>query len=81
MGRPLQPQYTAHTPPTTVRLPFDNAFGVPPLEGTIYAFGWHANLRNLRVGRHTWITEIDVDGRTIAFPHVINIVPRGSLRD
>jgi hypothetical protein len=77
----FQPQYTAHTPPTKVRLPVDNAFGVPAQRGTIYGYGWHANLRNLGVGRHTYITEVDVEGRTIPFPHVINIVPRGSLDD
>lgn len=83
-GQPVdlfQPQYTAHTPPTTVRLPVDNAFGAPAGNAVFYGYGWHANLRNLRVGRHTYTTEVDVDGRTIAFPHVINIVPRGSLRD
>ena len=75
----FRPQYTAYTPPTHVRLPVDNVFGLPPQRGTVYGFGWHANIRNLGVGRHTYLTTVQVDGRTIPFPHVINIVPRGSL--
>jgi hypothetical protein len=79
----FQPQYTAHTPPTEVRLPVDNVFGIAPQRGTIYAYGWHANIRNLRVGRHLIVTEIDVPGEPgpLTFPHIINIVPRGSLAD
>jgi hypothetical protein len=72
----FQPQFTAYTPPTIVRLPVDNAFGVPAQKGIITGYGWHANIRNLRVGRHVYTTEVDVDGATHAFHHVVNIVPR-----
>lgn len=74
----FQPQYTAHTPPVQVSLPADNVFGLPPQRGAAYGFGWHGNIRNLGLGRHTYVTTVQVDGRTIPFPHVIHIVPRRS---
>ena len=77
----FRPQYTAHTPPTEVRLPVGNVFGLPPQRGPVYGYGWHANLRNLGVGRHTYVTTVEFEGREMPFPHVINIVPRGSLGD
>jgi hypothetical protein len=72
----FQPQFTAYTPPTAVRLPVDNVWGVPAQTGTITGYGWHANIRNLRVGRHVWTVEADFEGNTYVFPHVVNIVPR-----
>jgi hypothetical protein len=77
----FQPQYTAHTPPTTVALPIDNAFGVPPQSATIYGWGWLANLRNLGVGRHTYVTTVEVFGELIPFRHMIDIVPRHAGTD
>ena len=77
----FRPQYAAHTPPTKVRLPVGNVFGLPPQRGPVYGYGWHANLRNLGVGRHTYVTTVEFEGREIPFRHVINIVPRGSLGD
>ncbi len=75
----FQPQFTAYTPQTTVQLPVDNVFGVPAQTATITGYGWHANIRNLRVGQHLITTEIDVFGSTFRFDHFINIVPRRSL--
>jgi hypothetical protein len=73
----FQPQSTAYTPQTTVQLPADNVFGVPAQIGTFTGYGWHANIRNLPVGRHVWTIEVDeAEGFTNYFNHVINIVPR-----
>jgi hypothetical protein len=77
----MQPQFTATTPPTTVHLPVDNIWGIAPRSGTITGYGWHAIIRNLRVGRHVWTAEIDVDGATHVFQHVVNIVPGGPTND
>ncbi len=72
----FQPQFTAYTPQTTVQLLADNVFGAPAQTATITGYGWHANIRNLRVGRHVWTIEADVEGAMYVFNHVINIVPR-----
>jgi len=77
----FRPQFTSFSPQTTVQLPADNVFGAEAQTATITAYGWHANVRNLRLGRHLITTEIDVDGDTYAFDHFINIVPRGHSDD
>jgi hypothetical protein len=77
----FQPQFTSFSPQTTVQLPADNVFGAVGQTATITAYGWHANVRNLRLGRHLITTEIDVDGDTYAFDHIINIVPRSDSDD
>ena len=77
----FRPQFTNYSPPTKVRLPVDNVFGLPPQTGTVYGYGWHANIRNLGLGRHTYLTTVEFEGELLAFPHVIHIVPRGSLAD
>ena len=77
----FRPQFTFFSPLTTVQLPADNVFGAEAQAATVSAYGWHANVRDLRVGRHVITTEIDVDGETFPFDHVINIVPRGDSDD
>jgi hypothetical protein len=77
----FRPKFTIFSPQTTVQLPADNAFGAAAQTATITAYGWHANVRNLGVGRHLITTEIDVYGETLAFDHIINIVPRGHWED
>jgi hypothetical protein len=77
----FRPQFTFFSPQTTVHLPADNVFEAEAQAATITAYGWHANVRNLRVGRHVITTEIDADGETFPFDHVINIVPRGHSDD
>jgi hypothetical protein len=77
----FRPQFTLFSPQTTVQLPAGNVFGAAAQTATITAYGWHANVRNLRLGRHLITTEIDVDGDTYAFDHIINIVPRGHSDD
>ena len=73
----FRPPFTNFSPQTTVQLPADNIFGGGAQTATITAYGWHANVRNLRVGRHLITTEIDAFGETFPFDHIINIVPRG----
>jgi hypothetical protein len=77
----FRPQFTLFSPQTTVQMPADNAFGVEAQTATITAYGWNANVRNLRLGRHLITTEIDVDGETHSFDHIINIVPRRDSDD
>jgi hypothetical protein len=77
----FRPQFTSFSPQTTVQLPADNVFGADAQTATITAYGWHANVRNLRLGRHHITTEVDVDGETYAFDHIIDIVPRGHSDD
>jgi hypothetical protein len=77
----FRPRFTNFSPQTTVQLPADNVFGAAAQTATITAYGWHANVRNLRVGRHLITTEIDAYGETFPFRHIINIVPRGHSDD
>jgi hypothetical protein len=77
----FRPQFTSFSPQTTVQLPADNVFGAVAQTATITAYGWHANVRNLRLGRHLITTEIDVFGETLDFDHIIDIVPRGHSDD
>jgi hypothetical protein len=77
----FRPRFTMFSPQTTVQLPADNVWGAAAQTGTVTAYGWHANIRNLRVGRHVITTEIDAFGETFPFHHIINIVPRGHSDD
>ena len=77
----FRPQFTIFSPQTTVQLPADNVFQDVAQTATITAYGWHANVRNLRLGRHLITTEIDVYGETLPFHHYIDIVPRGHSDD
>ena len=54
---------------------FGSRHNAGPSTGT----GGTPNLRNLNVGRHTYVTTVEFEGREIR--HVINIVPRGSQGD
>ena len=72
----LRPRFASYSPQTTVHLPADNIWGAEAQTATITAYGWNANVRNLRIGRHLVTTEVDFDGETYAFDHVIYIVPR-----
>jgi hypothetical protein len=77
----FRPPFTMFSPQTTVQLPADNIFGAAAQTATITAYGWHANVRNLRVGRHLITTEVDVYGQTFEFDHIIDIVPRSNSDD
>jgi hypothetical protein len=72
----FQPQFETFTPQTTVHLPADNAFGVPAQTATITGYGWQANIRNLDVGAHRYVTAVQVGGDWIAFEHRIHITAR-----
>lgn len=63
------------TPQTSVFLPVDNVWGVPPGRHTFTAYAWFATIHNLRVGRHDWTTEILLDGEWLSFEHSVVVVP------
>jgi hypothetical protein len=72
----VQPRFGVYTPLLTIHLPADNVFEIEPETATITGFGWHANIRNLSVGRHHYTTTIQRDGNWTVYEHEINIVPR-----
>lgn len=74
-------RFASFSPQTTVQLPADNVFQPVAQTATITAFAWSANVRNLRVGRHLITTEVDLDGETHRFDHIIIIVPRSDSGD
>ena len=77
----FQPGFTAYTPPFLVHLPADNVWNVRAQWGMVTGYGWNANILNLGVGRHEYITEIQDDGVWYSARHIINIVPRRHSHD
>ena len=70
------PRFAAFTPLTTVRMPVGNLFDVAPQTATLTSYGWLALVRNLRVGRHVIVVDVEEGGFSGSYEHVIDIVPR-----